>query len=358
MNYNYISFNAGPSYLSEESLNALHEVVSSGFLSVSHRSDQFTEISRQAIEGLREKMGIPKSFHILYHPSSTVIWDTIIQNLVQKKSYHFICGEFSRRFYDTSHDLGLEALTFNSPIGKVIDWQKAIIPKDCEMITITHNETRSGLMWPIEVIKEIKESSPHSLMAVDVCSSFGGMKMDWEAADIWLGSVQKCLSMPAGLGYLIINEKAVEKAKSVRRNIPEWRRLDIMIEQMKKYQIFETPNSLAIGCLAILMRSFDLEKTDKDTRRKADFLFNCDLNWEPLIKDPEWRSLTTPHFLVDDADKWHKQALEHGFQLGPMFGEYAKKGFRIANFPSHTYEIMERLVQSLKPLSTKELASS
>ena len=80
MHYPLISFGAGPSYLPEKSLKALHEVVSSGFLSASHRSEQFSAISRQAIEGLKEKMEIPSSFSVLYHPSSTVIWDTLFQN--------------------------------------------------------------------------------------------------------------------------------------------------------------------------------------------------------------------------------------------------------------------------------------
>ncbi len=351
MNYNLISFSAGPSYLSEKTLNALHEVVSSGFLSVSHRSDQFSEVSKQAIEGMRKKMGIPGSYHILYHPSSTVIWDTVLQNFVQNTSYHFVCGEFSRRFYDSAKSIGLNALSFESPIGQIVDYKKAVIPKDAELITITHNETRSGLMWPMHAMREIKEAHPHALTAIDFCSSFGGMKFDWEAGDIWISSSQKCLSMPSGMGFLIINPKAVEKSKSVKRLLPDWRKLDVMLHHMKRYQIFETPNSFIIGCLAILMRDFDLEKTHHDTFRKADLLYNANLNWNPLISDLNWRSITTPHFLVDNSEEWHRTAKEHGFELGLMFGEYAQRGFRIANFPSHTYQIMEDLISAFKQFS-------
>lgn len=350
MNYNLISFSAGPSYLSEKTINALHEVVSSGFLSVSHRSDQFSEVSRQAIEGLRKKMGIPADYHILYHPSSTVIWDTVMQNFVQNTSFHFVCGEFSRRFYDSAREIGLNALIYDSPIGDIVDYKKAVIPKEAELITITHNETRSGLMWPMKAMREIKDSHPHALTAIDFCSSFGGMKFDWEAADIWISSSQKCLSMPAGMGFLIVSPKAVEKSKSVKRNIPDWRKLEVMIHHMKRYQIFETPNSLIIGCLSILMRDFDLDKTHSETFKKAELLYDAKLNWKPLIADKDWRSITTPHFLVDNSEHWHKVAREHGFELGLMFGEYAHRGFRIANFPNHSYDIMQRLVQCFKGL--------
>lgn len=348
MEYKLISFNAGPSYIGEKTLNALREVIASGFLSASHRSPEFTAVSKEAIEGLRKQMQIPDDFHIFYQNSSTIAWDTVIQNVVEKNSFHFVCGEFSRRFYQTAVDLGLNAMIFDTPIGEQVEWEKAVIPSNTELITITHNETRSGIMWPFEVIKAIKTRNPNSLVAVDVCSSFGGMKMDWEAADIWLGSVQKCLSMPAGLGYLIINSKTLEKGLRLNKKMPKWRRFETLFDQMKRYQIYETPNSLAIGCLAILMRDFDLEATDKETRRKSDFLYHADLDWEPLIKDETWQSITTPHFLVDNVPQWHKKALDANFQLGSMYSDFANKGFRIANFPSHTYEIMQALVEALK----------
>ncbi|MFN4173812.1 MAG: aminotransferase class V-fold PLP-dependent enzyme [Parachlamydiaceae bacterium] len=362
MNYNLISFSAGPSYLSEKTLNALHDVVSSGFLSVSHRSEQFSEVSKMAIEGLRKNMRIPESYHIFYHPSSTTIWDTVLQNFVQNTSYHFVCGEFSKRFFDSAKYIGLNALSFDTPIGEIVDYKKAVIPKEAELITITHNETRSGLMWPMHVMREIKDAHPHALTAIDFCSSFGGMKFDWEAGDIWISSSQKCLSLPAGMGILIVNPKAVEKSKSVKRLIPDWRRLETMLYHMKKYQIFETPNSILIGTLAILMRDYDLEKTHDETYRKAELLYNADLDWKPIISDYDWRSVTTPHFIVDDSAKWHRVAKEHGFELGAMFGDYASKGFRIANFPNHTYEIMQRLIRALKTIKSdsdkKALAAS
>lgn len=356
MNYNLISFSAGPSYLSEKTLNALHDVISSGFLSVSHRSDQFSEVSKMAVEGLRKNMRIPESYHIFYHPSSTALWETSLQNLVQNTSFHFVCGEFSRRFYDCAKAIGLNALLFDTPIGQVVDYKKAVIPKDAEMITITHNETRSGLMWPMEVMREIKEAHPNALTAIDFCSSFGGMKFDWETGDVWISSTQKCLSLPSGMGIMVLSPKAVEKSKSVKRQIPDHRKLEVMLHHMKKYQIFETPNSILIGCLAILMKDFDLEKTHQETYRKAELLYNADLNWTPIISDRDWRSVTTPHFLVGNSDIWHRTAKEHGFELGMMFGEYASRGFRIANFPNHTYQIMERLISALQTIPVKEKA--
>lgn len=347
-NYNFISFSAGPTYISDKTLQALHEIVSSGFLSVSHRSPEFTEVSKKAIEGLREKMNIPKDYHIFYQNSSTVAWDTVLQNLVREHSFHFVCGEFSRRFHNTAEQLQLDAKIHDTPSGMAVEVEKANIPKETELIAITHNETRSGLMWPFEKIRQVREMNPNALLAIDVCSSFGGMVMDWTMADVWLGSVQKCLTMPPGLAYLIVSPRAFEKGLKINRKIPAWRRFEVMRDMMKVYQIYETPNSLNIALLAKLMESWDLEAIEKETRRKAKLIYSAKMNWEPHVKDPAWQSITSAHFMVDDAEKWHKAAEASNFVLGRSFGQHAENGIRICNFPSHTYEIMESLLQALR----------
>lgn len=348
MKYPYISFSAGPTYISEKTLKALQDVVSSGFLSASHRSPEFSEVSKQAIEGMRKQFKIPKEYRIFYQNSSTVAWDTVLQNLVEKNSFHFVCGEFSNRFYQTAESLKLQAKKHETNSGYPVEWQKAEIPKNAEFIAITHNETRSGLMWPFEIIREVRNAYPESLLAIDVCSSFGGMTMDWTLADIWLGSVQKCLTMPAGFGYLIVSPRAFQKALKLKKSIPAWHRFEVMDEMMKVYQIYETPSSIHVGLLAKLMEDFDLEAIEKETKRKAKLIYSAKMDWEPHVKDPNWQSITSAHFIVDNAEKWHKKAEKANFQLGRSFSQFADNGIRICNFPSHTYEMIESLLAALK----------
>lgn len=346
----FITFSAGPSHLADRTLEHIHDITSSGFLTVSHRSPEFSEVSKKAIDGLRKQMKLPEDYHIFYQPSSTSGMDTILQNIVDKKTFHFVNGDFSERFYKTAHFLELDATNYETPWSDAVDWQKAVIPKDVELIAITHNETRTGLMWPAEELAKFRKAYPDQLIAIDVTSSFGGMQMDWSSADIWFGSVQKCLGMPPGLGYIIVSPRAFERALSLKKSIPEWHRFDVMAEQMKKYQVFETPNMLAIALLAKQMEDWDLVEIEKETRRKANLIYSADINWKPYIEDPVWQSIVVPHFIVDDAAKWHKTARASGFILGSSFHRFANIGVRVSNFPSHTYEIISRLLDSLKGL--------
>lgn len=347
VNAKTISFNAGPTYISDSTKQAIHEVVNSGFLSVSHRSPEFSAMSEKAIEGLRRQLRIPKEYHIFYQNSSTVAWDTVLQNLVKKQSFHFVCGEFSKRFQLTGEALKLNARKFDTISGHPVEWDKAPIDNKDELICITHNETRSGLMWPDEAIKGIRDLYPDILLAIDVCSSFAAMKMNWEDADIWLGSVQKGLAMPAGLGYLIVSPRALEKSLKLNKSIPNWRKFETMHELMKIYQIYETPNSLLIGTLAKLMENWDIDAIDNETRRKANLIYSTKLDWEPHVKDPKWQSLTSAHFMVDNAEKWHEKAEKANFALGKSFDNFADNGIRVCNFPSHTYKMVEDLLKAL-----------
>ena len=343
----FISFNAGPSYLAPRTIQALHDIVASGFLSVSHRSEEFSAMTKKAIDNLRKQMRIPKEFHIFFQPSAIASMDTILQNVVNKHSFHFVNGDFSERFYTTALQLSLDSQVHETPGNLPIDWQNARIPKGTELIAITHNETRMGNMWPADEIKKLRDAYPDSLLAIDVTSSFGGLVMDWNLGDIWFSSVQKCLGMPPGMAVMLINPRAFEKGIALKKKIPPWRRFDILAEQMKKFQIFETPNLLAIALLARQMEEWDIDAIDRETKRKAKLLYTAAMDWKPHVEDSLWQSTTVTHFVVDNAEKWHAKANAANFGLGYVFGDYAQKGIRISNFPQHTFQMMEELLAAL-----------
>lgn len=343
-----ISFNAGPSYLAPRTIQALHDIVSSGFLSTSHRSDEFSAMTKKAVDNLRKQMRIPNHFRIFFQPSAIASMDTILQNVVKKQSFHFVNGDFSERFYTTALQLDLDSKAHQTPGNAPIDWQNAKVPKGTELIAITHNETRMGNMWPVEEIKKLRQAYPDVLLVIDVTSSFGSLVMDWNLGDIWFSSVQKCLGMPPGMAVMLVNEKAFQRGLELKKKIPPWRRFDILAEQMKKFQMFETPNLLAIALLAKQMEEWDLDQIDKETKRKARLLYTAEMDWTSHVQDPAWQSITVTHFVVDNAEKWHSKAKAANFGLGYVFGDYAQKGIRISNFPQHTYEMMEKLLEALK----------
>lgn len=346
MNTLEVTFNPGPSYLTPETLRAIQEIAASGYLSKSHRSQVFSEVSKQAIEGMRTKLGIPKDYRIFYQFSATSAMDTILRNVVRKKSFHFVHGAFSKLFYTSALEIGLNSSCYEPLWDHSISWEKVKIDSDVELIAITHNETSTGLMWPDQELRKIREAYSSPIIVIDATSTFGSVRMNWEYADIWFGSVQKCLGLPSGLGYMVVNPKAFELGKAAR-GVSSWQSFVYLDEKMQIYQTPETPNMLNIALLARQMEIWDLNAIEEARDIKAKLLYNAPLEWQPYVKAEAWRSSTVPCFKVDDPLTWKKKAKKHNMILGDGYGPLNETTIRVANFPSISIEHIEMLIRAL-----------
>src|SRR5258706_6909789 len=121
--------------------NALKE----GVPSFSHRSQQFQEIFRSAVEGIKTLLAIPKEYHIVFVASGTEAMERIVENTVKQKSFHFVNGSFSQRWLQTAKELGKNAQKEEVDFGKGFDKIQPI-PKDIELLWFTHIATSRSVM--------------------------------------------------------------------------------------------------------------------------------------------------------------------------------------------------------------------
>ena len=101
-------FTVGPTELAEGISDNYSYAVKNNLFSVSHRSKEFEDIYSNTVESLKKLLGIPDDFYVFFLSSATECMERIIQNLVEKKSYHFINGYFAERFFNISKQLGKE----------------------------------------------------------------------------------------------------------------------------------------------------------------------------------------------------------------------------------------------------------
>ena len=342
-----VSLNPGPSQISAETVADIAEVAASGLLSRSHRSAEFVEVSRAAFRGLKEKLAIPEDHVVLYQSSATAAMDAILRNCVARRSFHFVHGAFGRRFHRSGVEIGLDAVAVASEGGREVPWRDAKIPPGTELVAVTHNETSTGLMWPPEALSALRAAHPAPLLAVDVTSSFGAMAMRWTDADVWFGSVQKCLGLPAGMGYLVVGPRAMAAARRLAPKVSAWQSFVAMEEKMRSWQTIATPNVLAIALLARQMERWDLARIERETREKAAFLYGANVGWTPYVEDAAWRSVTVACFRVDEPARRLEKARAAGFLLGSGYGELKASTVRVANFPAIAKDALERLVAAL-----------
>ena len=116
-----IHFTPGPSQLFYTVEEHLKQALKLQVPSISHRGQQFKDIYEHTVNELRSLVNLPEDYHVLFTNSATEIWERIIQNCVEKKSFHLVNGAFSEKFHQTAQQLGVDALAHTSDQGSVVD---------------------------------------------------------------------------------------------------------------------------------------------------------------------------------------------------------------------------------------------
>jgi len=185
---------------------------------------------------------------ILSTSSACGLMEGAIRSCTKKRTAVFTCGVFGNQWYQMTRTNNIPADKFetewgNSNFPEEVD--RALSTGKYDLITLTHNETSTGIMNPIEEIAEVVKNYPEVVFCLDTVSSLGGVKVEVDnlGVDICLASTQKCLALPPGFSICSISEKAVEAAKKVefRGSYFDLLRLYSWVRE-KEYQYPSTPS--------------------------------------------------------------------------------------------------------------------
>ncbi len=345
-----ITFFPGPSRVYPRVKDYLNEAFDQGILSISHRSETFNVLSKQTLELLHEKLGIPTDYTIFYTSSATECWEILPQSLVQQGGEHVFSGSFGEKWFQYAQHLKPQ-----SRATKVAANQKVApdqFSATAEMLCLTQNETSNGTQINLELMQKIRELNPNPLIAYDVTSSLAGQALPFHLGDIWFGSVQKCFGLPSGLGILILSPRAVGKVLEIGEK-GRYNSLTLMLENIKKFQTSCTPNVLGIFLLNRVLQNFpgaEAINTLLNTRAATYYSWLDASNlFAPLISNQSNRSLTvvSVQSSVERIAQIKNEAKKAGILLGSGYGEWKETTFRIANFPALQQEEVDKLLQFL-----------
>lgn len=349
------NFSPGPSQLYFTVEDHTRHAFKLGVPSLSHRSQSFEAIYQHTQENLRALLSIPPSHHIFFTSSATEIWERLIQNCVAEKSTHYVNGAFSEKFYKASQQLGKEAGLIKAKDGKGFNEAKAF---NTELIGVTHNETSTGVSLPKSFIYRLKELNPNALLCVDAVSSMPYVDFDYSKVDSVYFSVQKGFGMPPGLGVWIVNDDCISKAETLLtkgHSIGTHHTLPNYLKNGLNRQTPETPNSVAIyvlGKVAEDMARRGITTIRKETEYKAVILYNELASHSKLrafVTDKIYQSPTV--IIADSGDNTkalNSFLLEKSFVAGEGYGKHNGKQLRFANFPAHSKEQFELLVDYIR----------
>jgi len=354
-----VNFTPGPSQLYFTVEDHVRAAFREGIPSLSHRTREFEIISKHASEGVKELLGIPTDFHVFFTSSATEIWERSIQNLVGSKSLHFVNGAFSKKYYEIAGQLGKSPTQIEMPAGDGF----SIVPPiqdEIELIALTHNETSTGASLPMSFINQFREQYPDALIAVDAVSSLPYPQFDFSKIDTLFFSVQKGFGLPAGLGVWIVNDRCIARSEALLKkglSIGSYHNLPTLLQFSKKNQTPETPNVLSIYLLGKVVEDFlrrGIQIIRKETEYKAAILYQAlsvHSQATPLVKDKIHQSTTVIVAQTDVHTSLITQRLAlAGMQAGDGYGDKKATQLRFANFPAHSKELYEKLVDELEKI--------
>lgn len=349
-------FTPGPGALHPEMPSFMNDALRLNIGSLSHRSKTFESLFDDTSAGLKELLGAPDDMQMFLLGSATEAMERIIQNCCARRSFHFVNGAFSQRFLETAQELGRETDVVKSPEGSAFDFVNAQIPTEAELICATHNETSTGVMIDLEALAALKKKHPKKLLALDVVSSAPYGDIPWDAVDAAFFSVQKCFGLPAGLGVLFVNDFCLEKSSDILRagqSVGSYHNFPTLYSFAQKHQTPETPNVLGLYLLSRVVA--DYQKRGRKSINEAlasraaqiyEFL-EKHASLAPFVKDRRARSATVITVETSDASALLKRLSADGIHLGSGYGKLKDQQVRIANFPVHSDEEIERLSSAL-----------
>ncbi len=351
-----INFTPGPSQLYFTVEDHMRTAFREGIPSLTHRSKQFESIYQQTVEGLRELLNLPTNYHVFFTGSATEIWERSLQNLVAENCFHLVNGAFSKRFYEVAQQLQKKPTKLEVALGKGFNEPISILSKT-ELIAATHNETSTGVSLSPTEIYALKQQHPDALLIVDAVSSLPFPDFDYTKINSAFFSVQKGFGLPAGLGVWLVDEACLAKADNLLASgvsTGSYHNLQSLHTHAKKNQTPETPNVLGIYLLSKVVHDMvrrGIKSIRTEAIYKAAILYQALRQHEKInafVEREEDQSQTV--IVAETGD--HTEALtswllQHGMQPGDGYGAAKKSQLRFANFPTHSKEQFEYLVDTL-----------
>lgn len=310
---------------------------------IGHRTKDASKLQRE-ISDMAMTLFSTKNQILLSTTSGSGLMEGAIRSCTRKRAVVFSVGAFGDRWHQMAQGNHV-------PADKVaVEWGRATTPEmvdaalatgKYDLMTITHNETSTGVMCPVEAIAEVVKKYPDVVWCMDAVSSMGGTNIDVDGlgVDICITSTQKAIGLPPGMALCSISDKALDAAKQV-----EYRGfyLDLLALytyiQKKDHQYPSTPSLSHMFALhyqlnRILEEGLDIRFARHLAMAKIVREW-AKTHFELFAEREEWASNTVTAIKntrgISVADLNAKLG-ERGFMLSNGYGALKEKTFRIAH---------------------------
>ena len=355
------NFSAGPAVLPEEVLKEAQEEMldyrgcGMSVMEMSHRSKVFQNIIDEAEADLRDLMGIPSNYKVLFLQGGASLQFSMIPMNLMKNGVadYIVTGQWAKKAYAEAQKYGKVnkiASSEDKTFSYIPDCSDLSISPDADYVYICENNTIYGTKY-----KKLPNTKGKTLVA-DVSSCFLSEPVNVSDYGIIYGGVQKNIG-PAGMVISIIRDDLI--TDDVLPGTPTMMKFKTHADAGSLYN---TPNCYCIYmCGKVfkwLKKMGGLEVMKQRNEEKAKLLYDF-LDQSKLFKGtvvPEDRSLMNVPFITGNADldaKFVKESKEAG--LENLKGHRTVGGMRASIYNAMPKEGVETLVAFMKKFEEENL---
>ncbi|MCM8759626.1 MAG: alanine--glyoxylate aminotransferase family protein [Candidatus Omnitrophica bacterium] len=250
-------FTPGPISVPEEVLLEMAKPI------IHHRTPEFLEIAQKVVENLKYFFQTKNDVFIIAG-SGTAAMEAAVVNVLSpgEKAIVISGGKFGERFVEIVKAYGCIPFVIEPGWGNDVDI--AIVEQtlkqnpDIKAVYGTLVETSTATAYNIKGLGKLISDFPETIFVVDGISGLGAVECrtdDWNI-DILVSGSQKALSLPPGLSFISVSEKAWRKIASSK--LPKYY-LDLK-KYKKAMEKFDFPFTMAVSLVIGLNKSLEIIK--------------------------------------------------------------------------------------------------
>ena len=308
---------------------------------IGHRDALYSDLHGKVVTKLKKFLKTEGRIY-LSSSSSSGMMEGSIRNLVSKKVLMTDCGAFSKRWGDIAiqNDKDIEVLKVEmgqATTPELVD--EYLSQGGFDTVCITHNETSTGVMNPIQEISQlVHEKYPDVMILIDAVSSMAGTDIPVDAwgLDVVLAGTQKAFALPPGLCVVTVSDRAYQRSLGV-----ENRGYYFNFEELEKYalknQTPATPAISLVNALNVQMDRIFAEGVENRFQRHLDMAEHV-RGWArekfAIYSDEKYLSATVTNISNTrkiDVPALNAELAKRGAMLSNGYGALKGKCFRIAH---------------------------
>jgi len=353
------NFSAGPAVIPlpvlEEAQRNLLSLPGVGMsvMEISHRSKTFDEIIERAESGLRQLLGIPEGYHVLFlQGGASLQFSMLPMNLLPAdgSADYIITGSWGKKALKEAKRAGTVNIAANMADGgftRIPAQDELNLNPGAAYVHITTNETIEGVEWKLEpAVGEVP------LMA-DASSDILSHQIPIEKYALIYAGAQKNMG-PSGVTLVIIRDDLLKRIPDGLHTMLDYR------THVEHKSLYNTPNTWGIYIISLICQWLrdkgGLSGMQRENEQKAALLYKAidETDFYRGHADPDSRSMMNVTFRLPSEELEKKFAAEATAQgLDGLKGHRSVGGIRASIYNAFPSEGVDALVSFMKEFERK-----